>query len=59
MKENCVERMARIDGAKRISDFRVKMKMDYDFKVRYAKIRAWEFVNECERRGLNYHVSVC
>ncbi len=32
--------------------------MPYSFKVEYAKIRAKEFVAECEKRGLNYHVSV-
>ena len=58
MGENCLERMQRIDGARRISDFQAKMKMDYQFKVNYATIRAREFVRECDSRGLNYHVSV-
>lgn len=56
--ETCQQRMERIDGKRRIADFMVKEKMPYDFKVRYASIRAQEFVRECEARGLNYHVSV-
>ncbi len=58
MAENVLERMERIDGKRKIADFMVKEKMPYEFKVRYAEIRAREFVRECDRRGLNYHVSV-
>lgn len=58
MKENVLERMERIDAKRKIADFQVKMKMDYDFKVKYAAIRAREFYNECEKRNLNCHVSV-
>lgn len=58
MAENVLERMARIDADKKIADFMVKERMPYDFKVRYATIRAREFVEECEKRDLNYHVSV-
>lgn len=58
MKENCLERMKRIDGERKIADFIVKQKQDYNFKVNYARIRALEFVRECDTRGLNYHVSV-
>lgn len=58
MKENCLERMERIDGKRKIADFIVKQKQDYDFKIAYARIRAQEFVRECDRRNLNYHVSV-
>lgn len=56
--ENVLERMERIDGKKRIADFMVKEKMPYEFKVKYARIRAQEFVRECDKRELNYHVSV-
>lgn len=56
--ENCLERMERIDGKRKIADFIVKQKMDYDFKVRYAERRAYEFKQECDARGLNCHVSV-
>lgn len=58
MAENVLERMERIDAKKKIADFMVKEKLPYDFKVRYAAIRAREFVAECEKRDLNYHVSV-
>lgn len=57
-KENCLERMKRIDADRKIADFIVKQKQDYDFKRKYAQIRAQEFARECEARGLNYHVSV-
>ena len=57
-KENVLERMERIDGKRKIADFIVKQKMDYKFKVKYAEIRAREFVRECDARDLNYHVSV-
>ena len=43
---------------KRIADFMVKEKMPYEFKVKYARVRAQEFVRECDKRELNYHVSV-
>lgn len=58
MKENILERMERIDAKRKMADFQVKMKMDYAFKVKYAAIRAKEFVRECDARGLNYYVSV-
>lgn len=58
MKENCLERMERIGADRKIADFIVKQKQDYNFKVNYARIRALEFVRECDARGLNYHVSV-
>lgn len=57
-KENCLERMKRIDGDRKIADFMVKQKQDYSFKKRYAVIRAREFESECYKRGLNCHVSV-
>lgn len=56
--ENCLERMDRIDAKRKIADFMVKEKMPYSFKVKYATIRAREFVRECDIRELNYHVSV-
>ena len=56
--ENCLERMDRIDAKRKIADFMVKEKMPYSFKKKYAAIRAREFVSECAKRELNYHVSV-
>lgn len=58
MKENVLERMERIDASRKIADFQVKMQMPYEFKKKYAAIRAREFAAECDKRGLNYHVSV-
>ena len=58
MKENVMERMERIDAARKIADFQVKMQMPYEFKKKYAAIRAREFAQECDKRELNYHVSV-
>lgn len=58
MKENIQERMERMGAKKKVADFQIKMQMDYAFKKRYAAIRAREFANECEKRNLNYHVSV-
>ena len=46
------------DSQRKIADFIVKQKMHYEFKVRYAEIRANEFVQMCAERGKNYHVSV-
>lgn len=58
MAENVLERMNRIGADRKIADFKVKQKEDYEFKVNYARIRAWEFYNECAKRDLNVHVSV-
>lgn len=58
MKENCLDRMKRINGDKKIADFIVKQKQDYGFKKNYATIRAREFERECAARDLNCHVSV-
>ncbi len=58
MKENILERNARLHVDEKVAAFIVKQKQPYDFKVAYAEARAWEFVNECGKRGLNYHVSV-
>lgn len=58
MAENILEKMNRIGAERKISDFKVKQKQDYEFKVNYARIRAWEFYNECAKRDLDVHVSV-
>ena len=42
----------------KITSFQVKQKLPYEFKVKYAAVRAWEFINECGKRNLNCHVSV-
>lgn len=56
--QNVLERMEAIGAERKMADFNVKMKMDYEFKKNYAYVRAWEFYNECCARGLNCHVSV-
>ena len=58
MGETVIERMKRIDADKKIADFMAKEKMPYSFKRNYAMIRAREYVAECDKRGLNYHVSI-
>lgn len=46
------------DNAYIIAMFQVKQKQDYEFKVRYAEIRAREFYNQAMSKGYNVHVSV-
>lgn len=58
MGKNLMDEQLKQKRDKAISDFVVKQKQPYEFKVAYARIRAREFVNECYRRGLDYHVSV-
>ena len=58
MSESVLERMKRENSDKKIADFMVKEKQPYSFKRKYAAIRAKEFTAECDRRGLNYHVSI-
>lgn len=56
--ESVLERMKREETDKKISDFMAKEKQPYSFKRKYAAIRAREFASECDKRNLNYHVSV-
>lgn len=56
--ESVIERMNRLGAREKISSFMQKEKQPYEFKRKYAYIRAREFANECDGRGLNYHVSV-
>lgn len=58
MAKNVLEKMEETGAKTKIANFMVKQKQDYEFKKRYAEIRAWEFVNECNKRELNYHVSI-
>lgn len=55
---NIIEKMEAIGANKKIADFKAKQNMPYEFKKNYAYIRAWEFYNECQKRGINCHVSV-
>jgi len=58
MKESVIERNKRLGVEQKIADFMAKQKQPYEFKIRYAELRAREFYDECGRRGLNTHVSV-
>lgn len=50
--------MERLGTKQKIATFMQKEKQPYEFKRRYAQIRADEFRRECNKRGLNCHVSV-
>lgn len=56
--ESVQERMERLGTKEKIATFMQKEKQPYEFKRKYAQIRAEEFASECDGRGLNYHVSV-
>lgn len=56
--ESVKERMDRIGAYAKIASFMQKEKQDFAFKRKYAQIRAEEFKSECDKRGLNCHVSV-
>ena len=56
MADNASE--AKVSNEIKISSFKAKQSMPYDFKVKYAHVRAWEFYNECGKRGLDCYVSV-
>lgn len=58
MKENIIERNKRLNVDAKIADFKIKQRQPYEFKVRYAELRAREFYQECGRRDLNVHASV-
>lgn len=56
--ESVLEKMEREHSREKMASFIAKQKLPYNIKAKYAERRAKEFVEECERRGLNYHVSV-
>lgn len=58
MKESIIERNKRLGVDEKVAAFMVKQKLPYEAKVAYAELRAREFQAECEKRGLNTHVSV-
>ena len=57
-KESILERNERLGVDAKVASFIVKQKQSYEFTVRYAEIRAVEFLNECAKRELDVHVSV-
>lgn len=56
--ESIIERNKRIGADVKRAHFMVKQQQPYDFKKRYAAIRAREFVGMCDEHNKNYHVSV-
>ena len=56
--ESVQQRMKRLGTYAKITAFMQKQNQDYAFKRRYAITRVKEFISECDKRGLNYHVSV-
>ena len=56
--KNVYEMMLENNTAEKIQDFQEKQKYPYEVKVEYARRKAYEFYEECEKRGLNCHVSV-
>lgn len=55
--KNVIDRMKETDAEAKISSFRVKQQLPYDFKVKYAKIRAREFYDHPDIAG-NCYVAV-
>lgn len=58
MSQNCVERFKENKTAEKIAAFQVNQRQNHEYKMLYARKRAWEFYDECNRRGLECHVSV-
>lgn len=56
--ESVLEKMKKNGTKEKIASFIVKQQLPYEAKVTYARRRAEEFVTECDKRELNYHVSV-
>lgn len=50
--------MSENDSKRKMAAFMVNQKLPYEAKVAYAQKRITEFEAECQRRGLNTHVSV-
>ena len=57
-RRNLMDAGLKAERDRKIADFKVKQQQSYEFKVAYARTRAREFVNECYKRDLDYHVSV-
>ena len=55
--KSVIDRMKETDAEAKMASFQVKQQMPYEFKVKYASIRAWEFYNHPEIAG-NCYVSV-
>lgn len=53
-----MERLEAIGADQLRAEFRMKMEYPYEIKVNYARNRVKDFINECNHRDKNYHVSV-
>lgn len=56
--KSILERMKEENTEEKVARFRINQGLPYEQKVAYAAKRATEFFGECERRGLNCHISV-
>lgn len=56
--ENVLERMERTGAREFAKEFMEMQKWPYERKLFHATAKTGDFINECNRRGLNYHVSV-
>ena len=56
--ESVQQRMKRLGTHEKIVAFVQKQNQNYALKRRYAVTRVKEFISECDKRGLNNHVSV-
>ena len=56
--ENVLERMERTGAREFAKEFTEMQKWPYERKLFHATVKAGDFYNECQRRGLNCHVSV-
>lgn len=56
--ENVFQIMDKHNSKWKASMFRVKQQLPYEFKKKYAAVRAQQFVKECRSRDLEYHISV-
>lgn len=56
--KNVYEQMEEINADEQIEKFRQLTAMDYQSKVAHAFERAKSFVKDCNKKGVNYHVSV-
>lgn len=54
MGESVIDRNARMHTDEKIASFLVKQKMSYEFKIKYARVRAWEFYNHPDINGQAY-----
>lgn len=56
--KNVYDIMKENDSEQKMFEFAQKQKLPYEAKKEYAASRVYDFVNQCARSGMNYHVSV-